>query len=161
MTCFTQAKGQTLCPSGNLAGPRDVPCDLCSPQKLKSVTSRPECTASLCEKHLRSHFEAQVFQDHQLLEPVWDLKSCLGQKHRKLRRLYGCAEGCCVCGACLLEEHENRDTIPLGRSEPQGGEAGGWGKEPGILVRSLSLKAKESLLQAPGTPFLGGKFWSH
>lgn len=62
MTCFTQAKGHTLGPSGNLAGPRDVPCDLCSPQKLKSVTSRLACTASLCEKHLCSHFEDRVFR---------------------------------------------------------------------------------------------------
>ncbi|CAD7668242.1 unnamed protein product [Nyctereutes procyonoides] len=113
VTCFTQAKDQTLGSSQILAGPRDVPCDFCSPQKLKSVKSCLQCMASLCEKHLRSHFEDQVFQDHQLLEPVWDLKSRLCRKHRKLRRLYCRTEGCCVCGACLLEEHKNHDTIPL------------------------------------------------
>uniref|UniRef100_A0A9L0RXL6 E3 ubiquitin/ISG15 ligase TRIM25-like n=1 Tax=Equus caballus TaxID=9796 RepID=A0A9L0RXL6_HORSE len=110
---FTQAKGQALGSAQNLAGPTDVPCDFCSPQKLKSVKSCLQCMASLCEKHLRSHFEDQVFQDHQLLEPVWDLKSRLCRKHRKLQRLYCRTEGCCVCGACLLEEHKNHDTIPL------------------------------------------------
>uniref|UniRef100_G3UK44 Tripartite motif containing 14 n=1 Tax=Loxodonta africana TaxID=9785 RepID=G3UK44_LOXAF len=35
------------------------------------------------------------------------------RKHRKLRRLYCRTEGCCVCGACLLEGHKNHDTVPL------------------------------------------------
>ncbi|XP_029784236.1 E3 ubiquitin/ISG15 ligase TRIM25-like isoform X2 [Suricata suricatta] len=113
VTCFTQVKGQTLGPSRTLAGPRDVPCDFCSPQKLKSVKSCLQCMASLCKKHLSSHFEDQMFQDHQLLEPVWDLQSRLCRKHRKLRRLYCRTEGSCVCGACLLEEHKNHDTVPL------------------------------------------------
>ncbi|XP_044106275.1 E3 ubiquitin-protein ligase TRIM47-like [Neovison vison] len=113
VTCFTQAKGHTLGSSRILAGPQDVPCDFCAPQKLKSVKSCLQCMASLCEKHLRSHFEDQAFQDHSLLEPVWDLKSRLCRKHRQLRQLYCRTEGCCVCGACLLEEHKNHDTIPL------------------------------------------------
>ncbi|XP_045346753.1 E3 ubiquitin-protein ligase TRIM47-like isoform X1 [Leopardus geoffroyi] len=113
VTCLAQVKGQTLGSSRPLAGPRDVPCDFCSAQKLKSVKSCLQCMASLCEKHLSSHFEDQMFQDHELLEPVWDLKSRLCRKHRKLRRLYCRTEGSCVCGACLLEEHKNHDTIPL------------------------------------------------
>ncbi|XP_052613995.1 E3 ubiquitin/ISG15 ligase TRIM25-like [Peromyscus californicus insignis] len=113
VACFTQAKGQTSGPLWNLAGPTDVPCDFCSPQKLRSVKSCLQCMASLCEKHLRSHFEDQLFQDHQLLEPVWDLKNRLCRKHRKLPQLYCRTEGSCVCGTCLLEEHKNHDTTPL------------------------------------------------
>lgn len=113
VACFTQAKSQTSGPLWNLAGPTDVPCDFCSPQKLKSVKSCLQCMASLCEKHLRSHFEDQLFQDHQLLEPVWDLKNRLCGKHRKLRQLYCRTEGSCVCGTCLLEDHKNHDTTPL------------------------------------------------
>ncbi|XP_036051223.1 E3 ubiquitin/ISG15 ligase TRIM25-like [Onychomys torridus] len=113
VACFTQAKGQTLGPLWNLAGPTDVPCDFCSPQKLRSVKSCLQCMASLCKKHLRSHFEDQLFRDHQLLEPVWDLKNRLCRKHRKLRQLYCRTEGSCVCGTCLLEEHKNHDTTPL------------------------------------------------
>lgn len=133
VTCFTQAKGQTLGSSRILAGPGDVPCDFCSPQKLKSVKSCLQCMASLCEKHLLSHFEDQAFRDHQLLEPVWDLQSRLCRKHRKLRALYCRTEGCCVCGACLLEEHKNHDTLPLeeerARKEVRRGELGPHGSE--------------------------------
>ncbi|XP_047398795.1 tripartite motif-containing protein 16-like [Sciurus carolinensis] len=113
VACFTQSKNQALGPLWNTAGPRDVPCDFCSPQKLRSVKSCLHCVASLCEKHLRSHFEDQMFQSHQLLEPVRDLKTRLCRKHRKLRQLYCRTEGCCVCGACLLEEHKNHETAPL------------------------------------------------
>nr|KAF6457223.1 hypothetical protein HJG63_011745 [Rousettus aegyptiacus] len=114
VTCFTRAKSQSPGSSWNLPGPGDVPCDFCSPQKLKSVKSCLQCMASLCEKHLRSHYEDQLFHDHQLLEPVWDLKSRMCRKHRKLRRLYCRTEGCSVCGTCLLEEHKDHDAIPLG-----------------------------------------------
>ncbi|XP_045382994.1 E3 ubiquitin/ISG15 ligase TRIM25-like [Lemur catta] len=113
VACFTKARGQASGSLWNLAGPQDVPCDFCSPQKLKSVKSCLQCMASLCEKHLRSHFEDQLYQDHQLLEPVWDLKTRLCPKHHKLRQLYCRTESCCVCAACLLEEHKNHDTAPL------------------------------------------------
>ncbi|ELW68327.1 BTB/POZ domain-containing protein KCTD2 [Tupaia chinensis] len=114
VACFTQAKGQASRPLWNLAGPRDVPCDFCSPQKLKSVKSCLQCAASLCEKHLRSHFEDPVFLNHQLLEPVW-------------RRLYCRTEGSCVCGTCLLEEHKNHDTTPLEEERARKGARGGGG----------------------------------
>uniref|UniRef100_A0A8C5K963 Tripartite motif-containing 80 n=1 Tax=Jaculus jaculus TaxID=51337 RepID=A0A8C5K963_JACJA len=113
VACFTQAKGQATGSSWNLAGPRDVPCDFCGPQKLRSVKSCLQCMASLCEKHLCSHFEDQMFQDHQLLEPVWDLKARLCRKHRKLRQLYCRTEGSCVCRTCLLEEHKDHDATPV------------------------------------------------
>uniref|UniRef100_A0A8C9PCT9 E3 ubiquitin/ISG15 ligase TRIM25-like n=1 Tax=Spermophilus dauricus TaxID=99837 RepID=A0A8C9PCT9_SPEDA len=113
VACFTQGKNQATGPLWNTAGPRDVPCDFCSPQKLRSVKSCLHCVASLCEKHLRSHFEDQMFQSHQLLEPVQDLKTRLCRKHRKLRQLYCRTEGCCVCGTCVLEEHKNHETAPL------------------------------------------------
>ncbi|XP_006886440.1 PREDICTED: E3 ubiquitin/ISG15 ligase TRIM25-like [Elephantulus edwardii] len=113
VACFVQTKAQASKALQSTAGPGDVPCDFCSPQKLKSVKSCLQCVASLCEKHLSSHFEDQIFQGHQLLEPVWDLKSRLCRKHRKLRRLYCRTEGCSVCGACLLEEHRNHEAVPL------------------------------------------------
>ncbi|XP_038943726.1 tripartite motif protein 80 isoform X2 [Rattus norvegicus] len=113
VACFTLAKSQTSGPLWGLAGPTDVPCDFCSPQKLKATKSCLQCMASLCEKHLHSHFEDPLFQEHQLLDPVWDLKNRLCRKHRKLRQMYCRTEGSCVCGACLLEEHQNHDTTPL------------------------------------------------
>lgn len=121
--------------------------------------------ASLREKHLRSHFEDQVFQGHQLLEPVWDLKSRLCRKHRKLQRLYCRTEGCCVCGACLLKEQKNHDTIPLeeecASKEVRPG-LGGWGEGEGRSQGTREPSAERgSLSEALGTPFLGGKLCSH
>ncbi|XP_049717331.1 E3 ubiquitin/ISG15 ligase TRIM25-like [Elephas maximus indicus] len=113
VACFIQNKGQASRSLQNVAGPGDVPCDFCSPQKFKSVKSCLQCVASLCERHLSSHFEDEVFQGHRLLEPMWDIKNRVCRKHRKLRRLYCRTEGCCVCGACLLEGHKNHDTVPL------------------------------------------------
>ncbi|KAM5273351.1 E3 ubiquitin-protein ligase TRIM47-like [Ctenodactylus gundi] len=109
----TRAKGQESGPLWSPAGPTDVPCDFCSPRKLQSLKSCLQCMASLCEKHLRSHWEDPLFLGHQLVEPVWDLQARLCRKHLKLRRLYCRTEGCSVCGACLLEEHKNHDTTPL------------------------------------------------
>ncbi|XP_053426759.1 E3 ubiquitin-protein ligase TRIM47-like [Nycticebus coucang] len=113
VACFVQARGQAMGSLWNMAGPRDVPCDFCSPPKLKSVKSCLQCMASLCEKHLHSHFEDELFQDHQLLEPMWDLKTRLCRKHRKLQQLYCRSEDCCMCSGCLLEGHKNHDTTPL------------------------------------------------
>ncbi|OWK14045.1 hypothetical protein Celaphus_00001648, partial [Cervus elaphus hippelaphus] len=122
VTCFTQAKGQTLGSSRSLAGPRDVPCDFCAPEQLKSVKSCLQCMASLCEKHLRSHFEDQVFHGHQLLEPVWDLKSRLCRKHRKLRRLYCRTEGCCVEVRKVQANVENQMLIITSDSQKHRGQ---------------------------------------
>ncbi|XP_078230734.1 E3 ubiquitin/ISG15 ligase TRIM25 isoform X2 [Callithrix jacchus] len=110
---FIQAKGQASGSLWPLAQSQDVACDFCSTPKLKSVKSCLQCVASLCKKHLRSHFEDQMFKDYQLLEPVWDLKNCLCWKHHSLRQTYCRAEGCCVCGVCLLEEHKNDDITSL------------------------------------------------
>ncbi|XP_040845369.1 E3 ubiquitin/ISG15 ligase TRIM25-like [Ochotona curzoniae] len=107
VACFTQAK-ESLGNPAAAVGPREVPCDLCPSQKLKSVKSCLQCMASMCERHLHGHAE-----DHQLVEPLWDLKARLCQKHHKLRRLYCRTEGCCVCRACRLEAHKDHSTVPL------------------------------------------------
>nr|XP_036267999.1 E3 ubiquitin-protein ligase TRIM47-like [Pipistrellus kuhlii] len=95
------------------AGPRDVLCDFCGPQKRRAAKSCLQCMASLCEEHLRSHAEDPASRDHRLLEPRWDFRSRLCRKHGELRGLYCRREGCCVCGACLREEHRGHDAIPL------------------------------------------------
>lgn len=133
VTCFTQAKGQTLQSPQKLAGPRDVTCDFCSSQKLEAIKSCLQCMVSLCEQHLHSHFEDPMFQDHQLLDPMWDLKNRLCRNHHKLQQLYCRTEGSCVCGVCLLEEHRNHDTVPLEekRAHKEVRPGDGAGKEPG------------------------------
>uniref|UniRef100_A0A452ITS7 B30.2/SPRY domain-containing protein n=1 Tax=Gopherus agassizii TaxID=38772 RepID=A0A452ITS7_9SAUR len=96
-----------------LAGPDDIPCDLCSPRKVKSIKSCLQCMASLCENHTQLHYEDKTFRNHQLLEPMGDLKSRLCQKHHKLQELYCRTEGGLVCYTCIREQHKNHDAIPL------------------------------------------------
>uniref|UniRef100_A0A8C0GZR4 Uncharacterized protein n=1 Tax=Chelonoidis abingdonii TaxID=106734 RepID=A0A8C0GZR4_CHEAB len=96
-----------------LAGPNDIPCDLCSSRKVKSIKSCLQCMASLCENHTQLHYEDKTFRNHQLLEPMGDLKSRLCQKHHKLQELYCRTEGGLVCYTCIREEHKNHDAIPL------------------------------------------------
>ncbi|XP_008071542.1 E3 ubiquitin/ISG15 ligase TRIM25-like [Carlito syrichta] len=114
VACFAQTKCQASGPAWNLAGPQDVPCDFCAPEKLKSVKWCLQCAASLCEKHLRSHFEDRLFRDHPLLEPVGPRQTRLCPKHGQLGRRDGRTEGCCECAACLSEAHESHDAAPLG-----------------------------------------------
>lgn len=96
-----------------IAGPNDVPCDLCSSRKVKSIKSCLQCMASLCENHTQLHYENKTFRNHQLLEPIGDLKARLCQKHHKLQELYCRTEGGLVCYTCIREEHKNHDAIPL------------------------------------------------
>lgn len=132
VNCFIQVKGQVLGFVQNLVGFTDVFCDFCFFQKFKLVKLCLQCMVFLCEKYLRSYFEDQVFQDYQLLEFVWDFKSRLCRKYRKLQRLYCRIEGCCVCGVCLLEEYKNYDIIFL-EEERVRKEVGVGGQELGDL----------------------------
>nr|XP_025033946.1 E3 ubiquitin/ISG15 ligase TRIM25-like isoform X2 [Pelodiscus sinensis] len=94
-------------------GPNDIPCDLCSSRKVKSIKSCLQCMASLCENHIQLHYEDKTFKNHQLLEPMSDLKARLCQKHHKLQELYCRTEGGLVCHTCVREEHKNHDAIPI------------------------------------------------
>lgn len=99
--------------SRKVAGPRDVACDFCCPRKLKAVKSCLHCMAALCENHIRSHYEDKTFKNHQLIEPVRDLKDKVCLKHRKLLELFCKMEGKFICQICVREEHKNHEAISL------------------------------------------------
>ncbi|XP_053154716.1 E3 ubiquitin/ISG15 ligase TRIM25-like isoform X2 [Hemicordylus capensis] len=107
---FTREESQG---SRKLAGPRDVACDFCSPRKLKAVKSCLQCTAALCENHIRSHYEDKTFKNHQLVEPISELKDKMCVKHRKLLELFCKMEDKFICQLCVREEHKNHEAIPL------------------------------------------------
>uniref|UniRef100_A0A8C3J147 E3 ubiquitin/ISG15 ligase TRIM25-like n=1 Tax=Chrysemys picta bellii TaxID=8478 RepID=A0A8C3J147_CHRPI len=109
---FTREEAQATA-KRPLAGPNDIPCDLCSSRKVKSIKSCLQCMASLCENHTQLHYEDKTFRNHQLLEPMGDLKARLCQKHHKLQELFCRTEGGLVCYTCIREEHKNHDAIPL------------------------------------------------
>ncbi|XP_066473901.1 E3 ubiquitin/ISG15 ligase TRIM25-like [Tiliqua scincoides] len=99
--------------SRKLAGPRDVPCDFCCPRKLKAIKSCLHCMAALCENHIQSHYDDKTFKNHQLVEPVRDLKDKMCLKHRKLLELFCKMEGKFICQICVREEHKNHEAISL------------------------------------------------
>nr|XP_020661937.1 E3 ubiquitin-protein ligase Midline-1-like isoform X1 [Pogona vitticeps] len=96
-----------------LAGSSDVPCDFCSPRKFKAIKSCLQCMAALCDNHIRSHFEDNTFKNHQLVEPLVDLKASICLKHRRLLELFCKMEGKYICQMCVREEHKNHDIVSL------------------------------------------------
>ncbi|XP_044309914.1 E3 ubiquitin/ISG15 ligase TRIM25-like isoform X2 [Varanus komodoensis] len=107
---FARAEAQE---SQKLAGSRDVPCDFCSPMKLKAVKSCLQCMAALCDNHIRSHYEDRTFKNHQLIAPLADLKANMCLKHRRLLELFCKMEGKFICQICLREEHKNHEAVSL------------------------------------------------
>ncbi|XP_063149222.1 E3 ubiquitin/ISG15 ligase TRIM25-like [Candoia aspera] len=95
------------------ASSKNVPCDFCSPRKLKAVKSCLQCIASLCDNHIQSHYKDKIFKNHQLVEPLRDLKGNMCLKHRKLLELFCKVEGKCICRICVQEEHKNHEVISL------------------------------------------------
>uniref|UniRef100_A0A8D0EEA8 Uncharacterized protein n=1 Tax=Salvator merianae TaxID=96440 RepID=A0A8D0EEA8_SALMN len=87
------------------------------PQLRKNITlgeiSCLQCMAALCETHIRSHYEDNTFKNHQLIEPLSDLKANMCLKHRKLLELFCKMEGEFICQLCVREEHKNHEAVPL------------------------------------------------
>ncbi|XP_054832286.1 E3 ubiquitin/ISG15 ligase TRIM25-like [Eublepharis macularius] len=103
-----EAQGSRKLP---VAGPQDVPCDFCSPRKLKAVKSCLQCMAALCENHIQTHYEDKTFKNHQLVEPLSDLKTSVCLKHHKLLELLCKTEGKFICQVCVREEHKNHEAV--------------------------------------------------
>lgn len=106
-----EAQGSRKLP---LVGLQHVPCDFCSPNnKLKAVKSCLQCMAALCHNHIQSHYEDKTFKNHQLIQPLSEMKACMCLKHRQLFELFCKMEGKFICQICVREEHKNHDAIPL------------------------------------------------
>ncbi|KAK9406903.1 hypothetical protein NXF25_005677 [Crotalus adamanteus] len=107
---FAQEKSQD---PQKLASFKNVPCDFCFTRKLKAVKSCLQCIASLCDNHIQSHYTDKIFKNHQLVEPLSDLKGSMCLKHRKLLDLFCKEEGKFICQICVREEHKNHEVISL------------------------------------------------
>ncbi|XP_050984806.1 uncharacterized protein si:ch211-281l24.3 isoform X48 [Labeo rohita] len=65
-----QAGFSPALPAHCYAGPKDVPCDICTEMKLKAVKTCLTCTASYCETHIRQHYSVPALQRHNLVEAI-------------------------------------------------------------------------------------------
>ncbi|XP_059509773.1 E3 ubiquitin/ISG15 ligase TRIM25-like isoform X2 [Stegostoma tigrinum] len=81
-----------------------VPCDRCG--DTKAVRSCWACLATLCEAHLRPHYQdEQQYRGHQLTEPVPGLSRRRCPAHGKLLEFFCRSDGACICGLCIVQQH--------------------------------------------------------
>eukprot|EP00061_Rhincodon_typus_P003060 g19181.t1 len=81
-----------------------VPCDRCG--DTKAVRSCWACLATLCEAHLRPHYQdEQQYRGHQLTEPVPGLSRRRCAAHGKLLEFFCRSDGACICGLCIVQQH--------------------------------------------------------
>ncbi|XP_039620477.1 tripartite motif-containing protein 16-like isoform X2 [Polypterus senegalus] len=105
----------------SLSGTGDVDCDFCTGQKSKAAKSCLTCLASFCEIHVQLHFEGAVWQHHELVNPVGDLRQKLCAKHHKCLEVFCRTDRVCICCLCAATDHKNHVTVELEleRSEQQ------------------------------------------
>lgn len=120
VTCFTQAKGQTFAPSCNLAGPRDMPCDFCAPQKLKSVKScldaRPPCARSTSTATLRSRCSGTT----SCWSPCGISRAACARSIASCRGCTAAQKAAACAGPACWSSTRTMTLSPWGRSEPAG-----------------------------------------
>ncbi|KAM7381135.1 hypothetical protein PAMA_012122 [Pampus argenteus] len=94
-------------------GPDDVVCDSCIESPCRALKSCLTCLVSYCEAHLRPHLENPKFQNHRLVEPLRDIERRTCESHKWPLELFCCADDCCICQDCVMEEHKGHNTVPV------------------------------------------------
>lgn len=86
--------------------PGEVPCDICTEQKLKAEKSCLVCLASYCSTHLQNHSSTTRLKGHKLVKPVKNLdeRACL--QHGRPLELYSRKKESCICVRCMEEGQE-------------------------------------------------------
>lgn len=95
------------------AGPGEVTCDLCCGRKSKAVKSCLVCLASYCSVHLEPHGNVEALRWHKLVEPVRNLQHRVCSKHNRVVESFCREDRCCVCPACLRDEHAEHHAVSL------------------------------------------------
>ncbi|XP_006013873.1 E3 ubiquitin/ISG15 ligase TRIM25 isoform X1 [Latimeria chalumnae] len=107
---FTEAGRKNSIP---FAKQGDVPCDSCPNRKFKATKSCLSCLASYCEIHLVPHLQNTTFIDHQLVEPLKDIKKRKCTAHKKVLELFCRTDNMYICCICALKNHKKHDTVTL------------------------------------------------
>ncbi|KAK3506715.1 hypothetical protein QTP70_016396, partial [Hemibagrus guttatus] len=114
---------QAASPAHCYAGPGDVECDFCTGKKRKAVKSCLMCLASLCETHLKPHYEVPALKRHTLTDASGKLEEKICSEHDKLMEIYCRTDQRCICSLCVLDKHKGHDAVSVaaGRAEKQSG----------------------------------------
>ncbi|KAK3506480.1 hypothetical protein QTP70_001621, partial [Hemibagrus guttatus] len=112
---------QAASPAHCYTGPGDVECDFCTGRKLKAVKSCLMCLASLCETHLKPHYEVPALKRHTLTDASGKLEEKICSEHDKLMEIYCRTDQRCICSLCVLDKHKGHDAVSVtaGRAEKQ------------------------------------------
>uniref|UniRef100_A0A3P8TPJ5 RING-type domain-containing protein n=1 Tax=Amphiprion percula TaxID=161767 RepID=A0A3P8TPJ5_AMPPE len=96
-----------------VAKPGEVPCDICTENKMKALRSCLVCLASCCETHLKPHLTASRLKRHRLTDPVENLEGRMCTIHDKPLELFCKTDQTCVCMLCLVLDHKSHKVILL------------------------------------------------
>ncbi|XP_068610513.1 tripartite motif-containing protein 16 [Brachionichthys hirsutus] len=94
-------------------GPDDVVCDSCIENPRRALKSCLTCLVSYCQSHLRPHLENPKFQNHRLVDPLRDIERRTCESHKWPLEHFCCADACCICQDCVMEDHRGHNTIPV------------------------------------------------
>ncbi|XP_030281551.1 uncharacterized protein LOC115586545 [Sparus aurata] len=117
-----QQKASSSSSEQQVSKPGEVPCDVCTGTKLKTLKSCLVCLASYCETHLEPHLTKSGLKRHQLIDPVENLEDRMCTKHDKLLELFCKTDQMCVCMLCTVLDHQGHSVVPL-KEEYEGKKA--------------------------------------
>ncbi|KAI3366977.1 hypothetical protein L3Q82_009257 [Scortum barcoo] len=137
-TQFRQSAGGS---SSRVAKPGEVPCDVCTETKRKTLKSCLACLTSYCDTHLKPHLTASRLKRHQLTNPVDNLECRMCLIHNKPLELFCRTNQTCVCMLCPVLDHKSHEVIPL-KQQFEKKKAELWKKEAEIhqMIQERQLK---------------------
>ncbi|XP_030000575.1 E3 ubiquitin-protein ligase TRIM39-like isoform X2 [Sphaeramia orbicularis] len=126
------------------AKPGEVPCDVCTGTKLKTLKSCLVCLTSYCQTHLEPHLTLSGLKRHQLIHPVENLEDRMCRKHEKPLELFCKSDHTCICLLCPVVDHKNHDFVHLkDEYEEQKAELKKTEAETQQMIQERRLKIQE------------------
>ncbi|XP_051984016.1 E3 ubiquitin/ISG15 ligase TRIM25-like [Xyrauchen texanus] len=96
------------------AGPGDVECDVCTGRKYQAVKSCLVCLNSYCQNHLEQHDIFFKSKRHNLMDATGRLQEMICPQHDKLLEMFCRTDQQCICYLCMMDEHNNHETVSAG-----------------------------------------------